>query len=118
MAPALVHLARALRAKESEFADVVKAGRTHLMDAVPVTLGQEFGGYARQLELGAERVLVAAQATAELPLGGTAAGTGLNAAPGFAAAVIARVSERTGIEFREAQPTTSRRSPPRTPWSS
>ena len=102
LAPALVHLAQALRAKESEFADVVKAGRTHLMDAVPVTLGQEFGGYARQVELGAERVLVAAQATAELPLGGTAAGTGLNAAPGFAAAVIERVSERTGVAFREA----------------
>ncbi|WP_082590009.1 aspartate ammonia-lyase [Phycicoccus sp. Soil748] len=102
LAPALVHLAHALRAKEQELADVVKAGRTHLMDAVPVTLGQEFGGYARQVELGAERVLVAAQATAELPLGGTAAGTGLNAAPGFAAAVIARVSERTGVEFREA----------------
>jgi fumarate hydratase class II len=102
LAPSLLHLAQALRAKESEFADVVKAGRTHLMDAVPVTLGQEFGGYARQLELGAQRVLVGAQATAELPLGGTAAGTGLNAAPGFAAAVIARVSERTGVTFREA----------------
>ena len=103
LAPSLVHLAQALRAKESEFATVVKAGRTHLMDAVPVTLGQEFGGYARQVELGAERVLVAAQATAELPLGGTAAGTGLNAAPGFAAAVIDLVSERTGVAFREAQ---------------
>ena len=97
LAPSLLHLAEALRAKETEFADVVKAGRTHLMDAVPVTLGQEFGGYARQVELGAERVLVAAQATAELPLGGTAAGTGLNAAPGFAAAVIERVSARTGV---------------------
>jgi fumarate hydratase class II len=103
LAPALLHLAKALRAKETEFADVVKAGRTHLMDAVPVTLGQEFGGYARQVELGAERVLVAAQATAELPLGGTAAGTGLNAAPGFATAVIAKVSEATGVDFREAQ---------------
>ncbi|WP_270886225.1 class II fumarate hydratase [Pedococcus sp. 5OH_020] len=103
LAPSLLHLATALRAKEREFADVVKAGRTHLMDAVPVTLGQEFGGYARQVELGRERVLAAARATAELPLGGTAAGTGLNAAPGFAAAVIDRVSERTGVEFREAQ---------------
>lgn len=102
LAPALLHLARALRAKEEEFADVVKAGRTHLMDAVPVTLGQEFGGYARQVELGAERVVAAARATAELPLGGTAAGTGLNAAPGFAAAVIGQVSERTGVDFREA----------------
>jgi fumarate hydratase, class II len=103
VAPSLQHLASALRAKESEFADVVKAGRTHLMDAVPVTLGQEFGGYARQVELGVQRVLAAARATAELPLGGTAAGTGLNAAPGFAAAVIERVSERSGIEFREAE---------------
>jgi fumarate hydratase class II len=102
LAPSLLHLAKALRAKEAEFADVVKAGRTHLMDAVPVTLGQEFGGYARQVELGAERVLVAAQATAQLPLGGTAAGTGLNAAPGFAAAVIDRVSARTGVRFTEA----------------
>jgi len=102
LAPALLHLARSLGAKAEELADVVKAGRTHLMDAVPVTLGQEFGGYLRQVELGAQRVLVAAQATAELPLGGTAAGTGLNAAPGFAAAVIAQVSEQTGVEFREA----------------
>jgi fumarate hydratase class II len=103
LAPSLLHLAQALRAKEAEFDTVVKAGRTHLMDAVPVTLGQEFGGYARQMELGAERVLVGAQATAELPLGGTAAGTGLNAAPGFAAAVISRISERTGVPFREAK---------------
>jgi fumarate hydratase class II len=102
LAPALLHLAQVLRTKEAEFADVVKAGRTHLMDAVPVTLGQEFAGYARQVELGAERVLVAAQATAELPLGGTAAGTGLNAAPGFAEAVIERVSEASGVAFREA----------------
>jgi fumarate hydratase, class II len=102
VAPALLHLADVLGAKSRELADVVKAGRTHLMDAVPVTLGQEFGGYQRQVELAAQRVLVAAQATAELPLGGTAAGTGLNAAPGFARAVIASVSERTGVEFREA----------------
>jgi len=101
LAPALDHLAAALGRKEAEFADVVKAGRTHLMDAVPVTLGQEFGGYRRQVELGAARVRAAAEATAELPLGGTAAGTGLNAAPGFAAAVIARVSEATGLPLRE-----------------
>jgi fumarate hydratase, class II len=102
LAPALDHLAAALRRKEAEFADVVKAGRTHLMDAVPVTLGQEFGGYSRQVELGAERVRAAARATAELPLGGTAAGTGLNAAPGFAAAVITRVAEVTELPLREA----------------
>ena len=103
LAPALQHLADALGAKEREFAEVVKAGRTHLMDAVPVTLGQEFSGYRRQVELGAERVLAAARATAELPLGGTAAGTGLNAAPGFAPRVIELVSERTGVAFREAE---------------
>ena len=103
LVPALEHLAAALGRKEAEFAEVVKAGRTHLMDAVPVTLGQEFGGYRRQLELGAGRVRTAAKATSELPLGGTAAGTGLNAAPGFAAAVIERVSRQTGIGFREAE---------------
>jgi fumarate hydratase class II len=100
--PALEHLAASLGRKATEFADVVKAGRTHLMDAVPVTLGQEMGGYRRQVELGAARVAHAADATSELPLGGTAAGTGLNAAPGFAAAVIALLSERTGCAFREA----------------
>ena len=88
--------------KEAEFASVVKAGRTHLMDAVPVTLGQEFSGYARQVELGRARVLQAAEGAAELPLGGTAAGTGLNAAPGFAAAVTAALAEETGIPLREA----------------
>jgi fumarate hydratase class II len=103
LAPALARLAESLAAKEQELADVVKSGRTHLMDAVPVTLGQEFGGYRRQVELGLQRVMVAARATAELPLGGTAAGTGINAAPGFAERVIALVSERTGVEFREAE---------------
>ena len=102
LVPALEHLALALGRKEAEFADVVKAGRTHLMDAVPVTLGQEFGGYRRQVELGASRVRTAAEATSELPLGGTAAGTGLNAAPGFARQVIERVSGVTGLPFREA----------------
>ncbi|KRB43666.1 MULTISPECIES: aspartate ammonia-lyase [unclassified Terrabacter] len=102
LVPALEHLALALARKEAEFVDVVKAGRTHLMDAVPVTLGQEFGGYRRQVELGASRVRAAAEATSELPLGGTAAGTGLNAAPGFARRVIERVSGVTGIPFREA----------------
>jgi len=102
LVPALEHLALALGRKEAEFAEVVKAGRTHLMDAVPVTLGQEFGGYRRQVELGASRVRAAVEATSELPLGGTAAGTGLNAAPGFARKVIERVSGVTGIPFREA----------------
>ena len=103
LVPALRRLSTALGRQEAEFAEVVKAGRTHLMDAVPVTLGQEFGGYRRQVELGADRVRHAADATAELPLGGTAAGTGLNAAPGFAQAVIERVSESTGQPFREAE---------------
>ncbi|MDN5790117.1 MAG: class II fumarate hydratase [Micrococcales bacterium] len=100
--PSLRHLAESLGRKEVEFADVVKSGRTHLMDAVPVTLGQEFGGYRRQIELGVDRVSHAAQSTSELPLGGTAAGTGLNAAPGFAAKVIAEVTKDSGIPFHEA----------------
>jgi fumarate hydratase class II len=100
--PALGHLSTALHGRQSAFANVVKAGRTHLMDAVPVTLGQEFGGYRRQVELARDRLLVAAHGAAELPLGGTAAGTGLNAAPEFAPAVIARLNEATGSSFREA----------------
>ena len=102
LAPALAHLAQSLGRKEVAFAGVVKAGRTHLMDAVPVTLGQEFSGYRRQVELGRDRVLAAAEGVAELPLGGTAAGTGLNAAPGFAARVIERLSADTGVPLREA----------------
>jgi fumarate hydratase, class II len=102
LAPALAQLETALARKEAEFATVVKAGRTHLMDAVPVTLGQEFSGYARQVGLGRARVLSAAEDAAELPLGGTAAGTGLNAAPGFAATVTAVLAEETGIPLREA----------------
>src|SRR5450759_5385964 len=100
--PALRHLSTALHGRQSAFADVVKAGRTHLMDAVPVTLGQEFGGYRRQVELASERLLVAADGAAELPLGGTAVGTGLNAAPGFTSAVIDRLNMATGGSFREA----------------
>jgi fumarate hydratase class II len=100
--PALSHLASALQGRQSAFADVVKAGRTHLMDAVPVTLGQEFGGYRRQVELALERLLAAAQGAAELPLGGTAVGTGLNAPPGFAPAVITRLNEATSSSFRQA----------------
>jgi fumarate hydratase class II len=100
--PALEHLQGALERKAEEFALVVKSGRTHLMDAVPVTLGQEFRGFARQVALGRERVQRAADEAAELPLGGTAAGTGLNAPEGFAAQVIARLAERTGLDLREA----------------
>jgi len=102
LVPALRHLSTALQGRQSAFAGVVKAGRTHLMDAVPVTLGQEFGGYRRQVDLACERLLVAADGASELPLGGTAVGTGMNAAPGFAQAVIAQLSEATGCTFREA----------------
>ncbi len=100
--PALAHLHAALVAKSREFADVVKAGRTHLMDAVPVTLGQEFAGYARQIELGRERIAAASEHASEVPLGGTAAGTGLNAHPEFAGRVLALVSEQIGMPIREA----------------
>ena len=100
--PALQHLSTALHGRQTAFAEVVKAGRTHLMDAVPVTLGQEFGGYRRQIDLARERLLTAAEGAAELPLGGTAVGTGLNASPGFASAVIARLNRTTDGAFREA----------------
>ena len=103
LVPALTHLSGALHGRQHAFAEVVKAGRTHLMDAVPVTLGQEFGGYARQVELAAGRLLAAAEGAAELPLGGTAVGTGLNAVPEFAPAVIARLNAGTGGSFREAE---------------
>src|SRR4051795_6950882 len=82
--PALEQLEGALSAKAREFVDIVKAGRTHLMDAVPVTLGQEFSGYAAQVRLGAERVRSALPRVAQIPLGGTATGTGLNTHPEFA----------------------------------
>ena len=100
--PALRRLAAALRRKSDEFADVVKSGRTHLMDATPVTLGQEFGGYARQIELGVERVERALTSIHELALGGTAVGTGLNCPPGFVDRVIALLRERTGLPLVEA----------------
>ena len=96
LVPALRHLAKSLRAKEKEFAKVVKSGRTHLMDAMPVTLGQEFGGYAASVEYGIERVEACLPRVGELPLGGTAVGTGLNCPPEFAAGVIARVAKRFG----------------------
>ncbi|GAA0284303.1 class II fumarate hydratase [Cryptosporangium japonicum] len=101
--PALEHLKDALRRKQDEFKDVVKSGRTHLMDATPVTLGQEFGGYATQVELGVERLRAALPRLAELPLGGTAVGTGINTPPGFAAQVIADLATRTGLPVTEAR---------------
>ena len=101
--PGLTHLASSLRARQEEFADVAKSGRTHLMDATPVTLGQEFGGYARQVELGIQRIERALGSIHELALGGTAVGTGLNCPPGFPEAVITAIADRTGIPFVEAE---------------
>jgi fumarate hydratase class II len=101
--PALDHLASTLEAKAEEFRDVVKAGRTHLMDATPVMLGQEFGGYAAAVRIGIERVEAALPRVAELPLGGTAVGTGINTPVGFAAKVIAELAETTGLPFTEAR---------------
>ncbi|MFH8880496.1 class II fumarate hydratase [Streptomyces californicus] len=101
--PALDRLADSLGRKSAEFAEVVKSGRTHLMDATPVTLGQEFGGYAAQVGQGVERLRASLPRLAELPLGGTAVGTGINTPPGFSAAVIARVAEVTGLPLTEAR---------------
>ena len=101
--PALRRLAASLAAKSGEFAAVVKSGRTHLMDATPVTLGQEFSGYAAAVEYGVERLDGSLDRVAELPLGGTAVGTGLNAPAGFAAKVIARLAETTGLPLTEAR---------------
>lgn len=101
--PSLQHLADAFGAKEVEFAKVVKSGRTHLMDATPVTLGQEFGGYAAQLRYGIERVQATLPRVAELALGGTAVGTGINNPAGFAPSVIATIAEQTGLPLTEAR---------------
>jgi fumarate hydratase, class II len=101
--PALVKLAEALDAKAREFDDVVKIGRTHLQDAVPVRLGQEFSGYAQQVRNGAERLRAVEPRLAELALGGTAVGTGLNAPPGFADRVIAGLAKRSGHPFVPAR---------------
>jgi fumarate hydratase class II len=101
--PALDHLASTLEVKADEFADTVKAGRTHLMDATPVMLGQELGGYAAALRIGIERLEATLPRVAELPLGGTAVGTGINTPPGFAAAVIEELASSTGLPFTEAR---------------
>jgi fumarate hydratase class II len=100
LVPALEQLERSLQAKAEEFHDIVKSGRTHLMDAVPVTLGQEFGGYAAQVRLGAQRVRAALPHVAQIPLGGTATGTGLNTHPEFAALVRERLSDSSGLDIR------------------
>ncbi|MFJ3385190.1 MULTISPECIES: class II fumarate hydratase [unclassified Curtobacterium] len=102
LVPSLAHLAEALEAKAALWADAVKSGRTHLMDATPVTLGQEFGGYARQIRLGIERVNATLPRVAEVPLGGTAVGTGINTPSGFPQRVIAQLAEDTGLPVTEA----------------
>ena len=101
--PALARVAGSLDAKADEFSDVVKSGRTHLMDATPVTLGQEFGGYAAQVRRAADRLEFAADDLKELALGGTAVGTGINTPDGFAAQAIEILAETTGVEFVEAE---------------
>jgi len=103
LVPALEHLADSLERKAAEFADLVKAGRTHLMDATPVTLGQEFGGYAAQVRIGVERLHSTLPRLAELPLGGTAVGTGINSPAGFGGRVIAEVATATGLPLTEAR---------------
>jgi fumarate hydratase class II len=100
--PAMRELEAALAEKAREFDDIVKTGRTHLQDAVPIRLGQEFSGYARQVGAAHERIQDALDGIFELPLGGTAVGTGLNAPPGFAGAVIQDIAARTGLPFVEA----------------
>jgi len=101
--PALTHLRDALSGRAEAFDHIVKSGRTHLMDATPVRLGQQFGGYAHQITKGIQRVRYASEELTELALGGTAVGTGINTHPEFAERVIARVSEELDLEFREAE---------------
>ncbi|HMK51672.1 MAG TPA: class II fumarate hydratase [Thermodesulfobacteriota bacterium] len=100
--PALKGLHEALKGKEREFHSILKIGRTHLQDATPIRLGQEFGGYARQVELGIRRIQNAMESLAELPLGGTAVGTGINTHPLFAKKTIAMMNKKIGYRFYEA----------------
>lgn len=100
--PVLRALQTALAKKASDFSDIIKVGRTHLQDAVPMRLGQEFGGYARQVECSVERIEAALTWIYELPVGGTAVGTGLNAPPGFGKAVAGQIASWTQLPFREA----------------
>ena len=101
--PALGHLSTALTEKANIFDEIIKSGRTHLMDATPVRLGQEFSGYAAQVTKGIDRVRSTSAELEELALGGTATGTGINTHPDFAEKVIARIAEITGVAFREAE---------------
>jgi fumarate hydratase class II len=102
LVPAMQKLHKSLKGKADEFAHVRKIGRTHLQDAVPMSLGQEFSGYARQVEWGVIRIHGAEEALSELTLGGTAVGTGLNTHPEFAPRVIGHISEETGCPFKRA----------------
>ena len=101
--PSLKHLHKTILEKGEELKDVVKTGRTHLMDAMPVTIAQEFGGYARQIELGVERVESALERLQELPQGGTAVGTGINTHAEFGGKFAEAVAESTGISFKETE---------------
>ena len=101
--PALEHLVAVLRKRAEEWGDLVKSGRTHLMDAVPITLGQEAGGWASQVAYGVERLQASLPRLGELPIGGTAVGTGLNAPEGFGAAVAAELASLTGLPLTEAR---------------
>jgi len=101
--PALRKLQKSLAAKAKEFDPIVKIGRTHLQDATPIRLGQEFGGYARQVQLGIRRLEKLHDSLGELPLGGTAVGTGINTHPKFASKTIQHLSRSTGLKFREAE---------------
>jgi fumarate hydratase class II len=101
--PSLQHLEAALQRKAEEFAEVVKSGRTHLMDATPVTLGQEFGGYAAAIRYGVERLQASLPRIGELPLGGTAVGTGINTPPGFSAAIIEKLAAELDLPLTEAR---------------
>ncbi len=103
LVPALDHLAEALEAKSQAFSDIVKIGRTHLMDATPLTMGQEFSGYAAQMRKGAGRAARCIEVLGELAIGGTAVGTGLNCHPEFPGKVCGLLTESTGIAFREAE---------------
>jgi len=100
--PSLKDLHKALLKKSKEFWPIYKVGRTHLQDAVPIRLGQEFKGYARQVELGIERIQKSIKSLLELPIGGTAVGTGINTHPHFAQLAISVINEKTGLKFREA----------------
>src|SRR5699024_5841752 len=101
--PALAYLAESLERKAQEFADVVKAGRTHLMDATPVTMGQEFGGYAAQVRYGIERIDASLPRVAEVPQGGTAVGTGINTPRGFSERVVEVLAEESGLPITQAR---------------